>query len=521
MSLPGQLGDRRSVISFLRQHRNAVLLTALAGALLGLAIALFRPPLYRSTSWILLNSNELRNSYQSTEAPVATRIAIVQSAATLGPAGQALSQKLSPDLLRERIEVTARTNDVVEIVGVGDSAEMAEEITGKVADSAIAYLNGQAQSIAGAQNRELQEREAPLRRSLEEVNAQIAEVKGRLASATPASGNADAITLSQLTARQGELALRVDDIGKTRSLVEVTSRTGPASVASLLQGASPATRPGRLVYLLLMQGGGFLIGGVAGGLASYLRERRDPRPRSREALSEAVGSPVIGAVDATPRRDVQDWVSYLNRHQPTDSEAWALRQTAHAVEARRPAAVRAGRPQVLVVIALAGDAGALTVAPAFATFAASSGLSSRFVIRQSDDSAVTLWAAYRRVVERGCERPNLHVGDAGVDAGRESSRTELFIVDRAHPVLAPLTEDAGVVLAVSAGSATPSELARVAMAVDDLNRSIDGVVLVNADTPRVLSTAFRTRARATRVAGDGEGASNQDAQTPTKGGGTR
>ena len=55
------------------------------------------------------------------------------------------------------------------------------------------------------------------------------------------------------------------------------------------------------------------------------------------------------------------------------------------------------------------------------------------------------------------------------------------MVDRKQPELGDAPASAATILSVAAGTATEQELARVAVAVDDAGRRIDGIVVADPD----------------------------------------
>jgi hypothetical protein len=57
----------------------------------------------------------------------------------------------------------------------------------------------------------------------------------------------------------------------------------------------------------------------------------------------------------------------------------------------------------------------------------------------------------------------------------------LVVVDRRQPDLGEAPTTAATVLSVAAATATEQELARVAVAVDDAGRRIDGIVVADPD----------------------------------------
>jgi hypothetical protein len=219
---------------------------------------------------------------------------------------------------------------------------------------------------------------------------------------------------------------------------------------------------------------------------------------------------------------------------------------------------RGGRlehPRSVTVIALAGDRRGLAVAPQLATFAASLGIRTRFVVATGHDPAASLWAACSseraselraglqfesRAADPALSEPVppqsmaehadalVKVRDALVEimeaiprsapdadhedddeddeepAANATSRVTplpdvltafaaapkhpapdltvvLAVVDGKQPKLNAVAPTAATVLAVAPGVGTREDLARLAVAVDDAGRRIDGIVVADPD----------------------------------------
>jgi hypothetical protein len=56
------------------------------------------------------------------------------------------------------------------------------------------------------------------------------------------------------------------------------------------------------------------------------------------------------------------------------------------------------------------------------------------------------------------------------------------VVERTHPYIGDTPATAATILSVAAATATEQELARVAVAVDDAGRRIDGIVVADPDS---------------------------------------
>ena len=217
--------------------------------------------------------------------------------------------------------------------------------------------------------------------------------------------------------------------------------------------------------------------------------RRDPRVRLRDEIADAVGSPVLAAVRSRPQTSVAGWSTLLEMYHATPVESWAFRQLLRGLfpadhgldrKAEPRVAGKVDHPRSITVISLSGDDRGLAVGPQLAAFGASIGLTSRLVTAVGGDMAAPLWAACAARVGAVPPRNGLFVGDEP-DQPQIDLMISVVVVDRKQPDLedAPATE--GTLLSVAAATATELELARVAVAVDEAGRHIDGIVVADPD----------------------------------------
>jgi capsular polysaccharide biosynthesis protein len=221
--------------------------------------------------------------------------------------------------------------------------------------------------------------------------------------------------------------------------------------------------------------------------------------------------------------------------------------------AKRPG--RLEHPRSLTVVAVSGDQRGVAVGPQLAAFAASLGIATRFTVATKHDSVASLYAACatgRRselrpgLVLKACTEGGSPAQDASphlmgpplpkpsnggvakesrlqealgdysvvhpprgmketaqheVHAETELDETathppvDLTIVfavaDRREPTLREVPATAVTMLAISPGVGTREELARLAVAVDDVGRRIDGVVVADPE-PSDRTTGRRT-----------------------------
>lgn len=130
----------------IRRHRRVVAAVAVLGVLGGIAYGLLNPPLHSATSLVVLppppaNDSENEVGTQSIE----THVFIAGSEPVLASAGQNLSPPLSTTVLRDRVEVMALTQDIIEIEARGTSAEQAMALANAVAEVYLVFVTTEQQ----------------------------------------------------------------------------------------------------------------------------------------------------------------------------------------------------------------------------------------------------------------------------------------------------------------------------------------------------------------------------------------
>jgi capsular polysaccharide biosynthesis protein len=436
--------------------------------------------MYTSTSLVLLPPVQ-----ESFTRDVKTEIRIAGSEVVLGPAGRQVRPPLSPETLASQVRITAPTSDVIQIRASAETPDTAMALSQAVADSEVAYARDQASSVTNAQGTALARRQRELEASLETVNDEIEKTSARRENQEPDSpeGRADATALAQLTAQQANLVLQMDQLKE--SVAGGKSGAG----ATIIQDASPATRPGLVAQFVVPTMFGLVAAVVIAAMLLVLLARRDRRLRFRDDIADALGSPVIASINSRPPRAVAGWISLLQSYTPGAVEAWALRQALRQLAASESQTVgrqRGGSPDrrhpvSVTVVTLSDDARALAVGPQIAVHAADTGVRTQLVAAQGHDSAAALWAACASVDGPVQRRPDLVVGVA-TELPRDAELTVvLAVVDRREPHLHDLPDTAATLFVVSSGSATAEDLARAAVAADDSGRRISGVIVADPD----------------------------------------
>jgi hypothetical protein len=474
--------DLRSTLSILRRRRLVLVLAALVGVAAGVTFVVLRPPLYSSTSQVLLPPVRSTDG-QRIARDVKTEIRIATSDAVLGPAGQAVTPSLSVRAMAKKVEVSAPTSDVLVIEARAETPARAEALSEAMADAELSYVTRVASSLSNAETAALEQRQQALRDSLDTVNKEIKATEARKADEDPAStqGEADAAALAQLTAQQASLVLQLDQ------LKQKATTSQPQGAASIIQAASPARRPGLVARSIVFSMFGLLLfGGIAASVL-VLTGKRDRRLRYRDEIADALGSPVVASLRSRAPRTVAAWSSLLEVYAPGTVDAWALRQALRQLSIEAAGTQRRhgersdgiAHPPSITVITLSDDPRGLAMGPQLAAYAASEGLRTVIVPADRHESAAALWAA----CSQGGDglRPGLTV-DSHVPRSRDIDLTVvLAVVDRGEPDLSEVPRSAVTVLAVSSGSATAEELALTAVNADDAGNRIAGIVVADPD----------------------------------------
>jgi capsular polysaccharide biosynthesis protein len=359
----------------IRRHRLIVAAVALVGLLGGVGYGLLVPPLYTATSLVVLPPPPPAADPDKAEGTqsIETQVFIAKSEPVLKSAGQNLSPALSTKVARDRVKVTAVTDDVIKIDAKGTSAAQSMLLANAVAEVYLVFITTD-QVLPG-------------------------------------------------------------DLGK---------KTG----ARVLEQATTARGGSVAVHLGIWGLLGALVGAVVGSIGVLAKERGDRRLRLRDEIADAVGLPVLGSVSSYRATDVSDWAYLLEHYSPTAVEAWSLRKTLHHLGLD----VRGGAQLSLTVISFADDDKALPLGPQLAALATSIGIPASIV------------------VDTHQEPP-----------GKVALDIHLVVVDRDAPHLAGTTRTTNTIIALSAGTVTAEELARLAVAAAADGRNIDGLVVTDPD----------------------------------------
>ncbi|ANH36560.1 Chain length determinant protein [Nocardioides dokdonensis FR1436] len=475
--------DLRVVWSVLRRHLRLLAVAALLGAVAGVALATWRPPVHTSTSMVLLPLAS-DSGVGRAERDAETEVRVATSDLVLGEAGLRLSPELPLAKMAQHVTVSASTPDVLRFTARHTDAELAQAMAQEAAAAELRYVGSAAARLRNAAQAGREARLEALRKSLRTVDRDIRTTTDRRDDEPYGSAAEKAMSaaLAQLTAQQASLVLQIDQVA------EAASADVGRDTASLIQKASPPRSPGLLVRRLVAGALGLVAGVVLLGMVLVGFARRDRRLRYRDEIADALGSAVLASVVSRPARTVAGWRTLLGRYEPGTVDAWALRQTLrHVLPADFPLGQThdkddvARAPVEIAVVSLSDDPGALALGPQLASYAAGAGVSTRLVPHRGHDSAAGLWAACARVHPEHEVRSRLWINRPTRDEAPADLTLLMVVIDRAAPGQVVLPPGTHGVVAVSAGTATAVELARVAVSVDEADVVVAGLVVLDPD----------------------------------------
>jgi capsular polysaccharide biosynthesis protein len=253
--------------------------------------------------------------------------------------------------------------------------------------------------------------------------------------------------------------------------------------ASLVQPARTASGTPAALRLGVAGLLGLLVGGLLGAIIALVLGRSDRRLRERDEIADAIGIPVLAAVPAHHPADATGWAKLLAGYEPGVVHAWSLRKALHLLGLTD---ISGGVS--LAVVSLASDRGALALGPQLASYAASLGIPTAFVLgpQQDADATATLYTACAAASADPSHRlGRLAVAVRDYDDGGQQLEAPLTVtaavVDTQTPQLAGTMRTTVTLLGVSAGAATAEQLARVAVSAASDGRQIAGIIVADPD----------------------------------------
>lgn len=293
------------------------------------------------------------------------------------------------------------------------------------------------------------------------------------------------ITLS--ISAEGETAQQAERTANavTRSyLAYVTSDANPIGhqPAELLQQAVTAVAKPRTTRVEEAAAFGALAGLLIALITVLAIWRDDPRLRTRDAIADSIGVPVLASIQARSPGDAVGWARLLEHYQPGPADVWSLKHTFRSLGILPGSGGGGGSA---VVLSLSGDNDALAVGPQLAAFAAAEGIPTALAIGQLKDAkaATALRAASVAAAGRGPHDLRVTVAnhDDVVQVPAQTMTVGVDVLDGKAPRVADAAAADVAVLAVTARAVTSEQLTRVVASAASAGRTIVGVLLVNSD----------------------------------------
>jgi len=274
--------------------------------------------------------------------------------------------------------------------------------------------------------------------------------------------------------------------------------------AQLLQPATTASGPTLLKSALVYGVIGAILGLLIGAIIAVARGRNDKRLRERDEIADSIGVPVLVSLPVSHPSGASGWTELLQRYQPPAVDAWRLHKVLRdlGLVGLKPSDPGGASGSSLTVISLSSDPRALALGPQLAAFAASHGIATALVVGPQQDTNV---AATMRIAfaAQSPQRPrNLRVAviDHEYDGPLPDAALTVVVavVDGQTPKVADTLPTTRTVLGISAGAATASQLARVAVSAAAAGRDIAGILVADPDS------ADRTTGRVPQLARPGQ-----------------
>jgi hypothetical protein len=271
----------------------------------------------------------------------------------------------------------------------------------------------------------------------------------------------------------------------------ISSRSAPGGQVQVrvLEPAATATGPSLFSRLPVDCGLGALLGALVGAIAVLAVNRRQPRLRKRDEIADSIGVPVLASIRAVHPSGVAGWTKLLADYEPGAVDAWRLRKALQylGLADLTLSGSQPGGGSSLEVLCFGFDSGALALGPQLAVFAASRGIPAALVVGPQQDvrAAATLRTACAAPAASSRPSSQLQVMVRDHNGGARSPDAALTVVvavvDVENPRVGDTARATATVLAVSAGAATDTQLARVAASAAAAGHEITGILVADPD----------------------------------------
>lgn len=482
MDVEGRLDGSREALTLsavweiVSRRRRLLLALALLGAIVGADATLVAPPMYQSTSKVLLEGTREKGAL-ATEAQIASSLVVLNRAATVlawgGVSGTDLKSAVTSDV---------GDGSVIEISGRATNPVKAQQLTAQVTQQYMKFTTEISASAAMAISDVLNKRQASLQAGVDDLNRQIAALQS----------STNSVELQRLIAARGKVLDELGSVDKRNADAEsqASSTIGTVRIIEPPRWPEAAQSPTRLQLIA----GGSVAAVLLGMLALLVMRFRDDRLRYGADISAAAGAPILATVLPPPIPARVD--------EPTDTEQPTfLKQRGHRLAeffgatplpvSRRPeleylrytrAVTRMPRPPVaparLILMVPEADASAIEAA-AWLTVALSTARPVRVV--SGNERAI----AAVRACSAGVGAAQLEIGPRPQPAPH-AVQLEIVPVLRENPILSDSPPGSRSFLVLASATATAWQLNGIGDAAADAGCRLTGVLLVSHTTQKEL-----------------------------------
>ena len=206
-----QITDLGSTVAVLHRRRRMLAATAAVGLALGITYVIVQPPPLTSTTLVLLPAP---TEAQTSSIDVATQVRIALSATVLGTAAETVEPALTARSVEKMVEVSAATDQLIEIDATSAQASQAQTLSQAVADAYVAHVRDTARAANSGVLADLQTREESLEAQITALQDQIISTTTRQQEVEPdsADGRREAQLLAGLQTEQADLSLQLDKV---------------------------------------------------------------------------------------------------------------------------------------------------------------------------------------------------------------------------------------------------------------------------------------------------------------------
>lgn len=508
---------RLSVIGqILRRRWRLLLALAALGAVVGATASLLWPPVYESSSLVLVQGDAGKDRMRS-EAQIAMSLVVLDRAAA------GLNWGVDGPGLRDSVTAAVADGNVIEIKVKADSPDRARQLAEQVTQQYVAFSTEILTRSASVPGEVLAPRKDSLQKQVADMNRRISELEGSVGQVT--AGNAqDAAARAELQRLGNDRTDAVKELNDLDGQIAKAQAQAAASRANFSVIEPPVAPPSSaLPARLELVAGGAAFTAALGAFSLVAIRHADHRLRRGSDIAAALGAPVLGTVEAPAEAAFTSPTnSSRNGHDASGQRAFLQRLLRNGApwDARQ---VTASHDQSLEYVRYRRVLGRLRAAPEESV---------RLLVVVVDDDVLACRAVGRLAIEAAVDgRPvsvvtsnpqlagtvkafldSAHPGpvpinvDLGTSADQSrsvhASMLSVVPVSAARPTVPDSHEVSGVLVVVTSGTRTAWELVAIAQACQDAGQPVAGALMV---LPRVDEDADPEQVRLSAAVGPPRG----------------